>query len=191
MASAFTHAFVAVSAGLVATREKKEWRYWAAAILLSILPDADVLGFGLGIKYEDLLGHRGFSHSIVFAMLIGAAVLPSFEPRTWKLWLFFSIVTASHGVLDAMTDGGLGVAFFAPFDLTRYFLPVAPIPVSPITTNPANHDVWRVLAVELVLLWPGALLLATARAPTPRWVRWALGAMTAFSAVVWIARCRG
>lgn len=31
-----------------------------------------------------------------------------------------------------MTDGGLGVAFFAPFDDTRYFFPFRPIKVSPI-----------------------------------------------------------
>jgi hypothetical protein len=36
----------------------------------------------------------------------------------------FSFVTASHGMLDAMTDGGLGVAFFAPFDNARYFFPM-------------------------------------------------------------------
>jgi inner membrane protein len=41
-------------------------------------------------------------------------------------------VTATHGLLDAMTDGGLGIAFFSPFDLQRYFLPWRPIHVSPI-----------------------------------------------------------
>ena len=48
------------------------------------------------------------------------------------LWLSLFMATASHGVLDAMTDGGSGVAFLAPFDDTRYFLPWRPIPVSPI-----------------------------------------------------------
>jgi len=32
-----------------------------------------------------------------------------------------------------MTDGGMGVAFFSPFDTTRYFLPWRPILVSPIS----------------------------------------------------------
>ncbi|WBX74857.1 hypothetical protein PG913_00110 [Tenacibaculum pacificus] len=40
--------------------------------------------------------------------------------------------TASHAVLDALTTGGLGVAFFSPFDTTRYFFPWRPIKVSPI-----------------------------------------------------------
>jgi inner membrane protein len=39
---------------------------------------------------------------------------------------------ASHGLLDAMTDGGRGVALFWPFTARRYFLPWRPIPVAPI-----------------------------------------------------------
>jgi inner membrane protein len=49
------------------------------------------------------------------------------------LALFLFVVTASHGVLDAMTNGGLGVAFFAPFTSARYFLPFRPVQVSPIS----------------------------------------------------------
>jgi inner membrane protein len=107
-------------------------------VLCSILPDADVLGFRLGINYEDLLGHRGLSHSLPFAIILSLVVtflaFPQLPPRWTRLLLFsyFFVVTASHGVLDAMTDGGLGVAFFAPFDDTRYFFPFRPIKVSPI-----------------------------------------------------------
>ena len=83
-------------------------------------------------------GHRGFTHSIIFAALIatiavGAAfrrALPSIS--RFSVWMYFFLATASHGLLDAMTDGGLGVAFFAPFDNRRYFLPWTPIRVSPI-----------------------------------------------------------
>jgi inner membrane protein len=41
--------------------------------------------------------------------------------------LCIAVATASHGILDAFTNGGLGVAFFAPFDKTRYFFPVTPM----------------------------------------------------------------
>jgi len=97
-----------------------------------------VLGFRLGINYEDLLGHRGLSHSLVFAIILSLVVtflaFRQLLPRWTRLVLFsyFFAVTASHGILDAMTDGGLGVAFFAPFDDTRYFFPFRPIKVSPI-----------------------------------------------------------
>jgi inner membrane protein len=98
-----------------------------------------VIGFALAIRYEDPLGHRGFSHSLVFAAMPSAGVVysgfrESLADRRLKctLLVHFFVVTASHGPLDAMTDGGLGIAFFAPFDNTRYFLPWRPIVVSPI-----------------------------------------------------------
>ena len=49
-----------------------------------------------------------------------------------RIAAYLFVVTASHGVFDAMTDGGLGVAFLAPFDAARYFLPIRPVLVSPI-----------------------------------------------------------
>ncbi len=55
-----------------------------------------------------------------------------------KVWLFLFVATISHGILDALTDGGLGVAFFAPFVNTRYFFPWTPIKVSPIGAGGAN-----------------------------------------------------
>ena len=48
------------------------------------------------------------------------------------LLLFFFLCTASHSILDALTSGGKGVAFFSPFNNTRYFFSWRPIKVSPI-----------------------------------------------------------
>jgi inner membrane protein len=64
-------------------------------------------------------------------------------------------------LLDAMTDGGLGVAFFAPFSNTRYFLPWTPIRVSPIGVSRFFTE--RGLAVlksEVVWIWIPAAVLA-------------------------------
>jgi inner membrane protein len=59
-----------------------------------------------------------------------------------------------------MTNGGLGVAFFAPFDAARYFLPWRPIPVSPISASGFFSE--RGLAImraEVLLIWlPAAIL---------------------------------
>lgn len=70
------------------------------------------------------------------------------------------LAAASHGILDAMTDGS-GVAFFAPFDDTRYFLPWRPIPVSPM--SPGQFFSRRGVAImqaETLLLWLPAAVLA-------------------------------
>lgn len=138
MASAFGHAVVAFALGTSFSKSIRGWKFWILGILCSILPDADVVGFALGIPYEHILGHRGFTHSLLFAVFLGVLVTALFYPRQfstkkgWALVLFFTLCTASHSLLDAMTTGGLGVAFFAPFDNSRYFLPWRPIKVSPI-----------------------------------------------------------
>ena len=139
MASALTHAFAAVALTKTLSHRKRDWRFWTLAVASSILPDADIVGFAFGIEYGDLLGHRGLSHSLLFAALWSLLVVSSeyrglmkFSRQWWSLVSLFFLVTVSHGLLDAMTNGGLGVAFFAPFDTARYFFPWRPISVSPV-----------------------------------------------------------
>ncbi len=68
--------------------------------------------------------------------------------------LFFFLVTASHGFLDALTSGGLGIAFFSPFDTTRYFFPWTPVLVAPIGIGSFfNHRGFRVLISEFLWIW--------------------------------------
>jgi inner membrane protein len=114
-----------------------------------------------------MLGHRGLSHSLSFACVLGVGVVwvafgnvVRFSRAWWSLVLHFSLVTASHGVLDAITNGGLGIAFFAPFDTTRYFLPWQPVQVSPISIAAfLGRRGLQVLQSELVYIWlPTALL---------------------------------
>lgn len=129
-------------------------------MICSILPDADVISFQFGISYESFWGHRGFSHSLLFALTIGVIITLFFYRK--KLLcieglgyvLFFSLCTASHSILDAMTTGGLGVAFFSPWDNTRYFFPWRPIAVSPIGVGNFFSE-WgqRVLLNEII--WIG------------------------------------
>lgn len=138
MASAFGHAFTAIALGTSVRKSLRNWKLWTLGIACSILPDADVITFKFGIPYDSFWGHRGFSHSFLFALIIGVFVTFLFylkkENKLTKLALvlYFTITTASHSVLDAMTSGGLGLAFFSPWDNTRYFFPWRPIKVSPI-----------------------------------------------------------
>ena len=111
---------------------------WLIGAACSVIPDLDVVGFRFGIHYGDFWGHRGFAHSLVFAALLALVIVGlgfrhgATGMRLPTLWLYFFLAATSHGLLDAMTDGGLGVAFFAPFDDTRYFFSFRPIKVSPI-----------------------------------------------------------
>lgn len=104
----------------------------------SLIPDLDSLGYDMGIPYRHWLGHRGFSHSLCFAIVIGllaafgASALSKKKRRLFFWFLIFSFCGIGHVLLDAMTDGGLGVALFAPFSNRRYFLPWRPIAVAPL-----------------------------------------------------------
>ena len=169
MASAFSHAFVAVTLGKIASHQAMTWPVVLTGAVCSIVPDLDVIGFAFGIHYGALWGHRGMTHSLVFAGLLSAALAAGVyrdRTRAAQLWLFVYLFfcTASHGVLDAMTDGGLGIAFFSPFDPTRYFFPFRPVAVSPIgISNFFSTDALRILASEITWIWLpaiGLLLIA-------------------------------
>jgi inner membrane protein len=145
-------------------------RVWVEGALCSVIPDLDVIGFLFGIRYGDFWGHRGFTHSLVFAAILASAVvfleflggLPKISRLS--MWTYFFLATASHGLLDAMTNGGLGVASFAPFDNHRYFLPWTPIRVSPIGIG--RFFTGRgsaVLRSELLFIWvPAGVLVVSA-----------------------------
>lgn len=170
MPTVFTHALAAAALGrAVVTSRKTPARFWPLAVLCAVAPDFDVIGFAFGVRYGDALGHRGFTHSLAFALLLGLAVARlgfrhAAPPlKRWPLVIFFFFATASHGLLDALTDGGLGVAFFWPFNSTRYFLPWRPVEVSPIGAGFFSGRGLQVLLSEVVWVWvPSALLVAFA-----------------------------
>jgi inner membrane protein len=167
MASAFSHAVVGLSLGTAFWRPGVPARYWVLGAACAALPDLDSLGFRFGIAYGDVLGHRGLTHSLAFAAVLSAAVvLAAFPsgagpPTQEQLWVYFFLSTASHGVLDAFTNGGLGVAFFAPFENARYFFPFTPIEVSPLSVRAFfTARGLRVIASEFVWVWLPALVFA-------------------------------
>ena len=71
MATIITHPIVPVAAAYLIGREKVSPRLMTAAMLVSIFPDVDVIAFYFDIPYGDQFGHRGFTHSIFFAVFMG------------------------------------------------------------------------------------------------------------------------
>ena len=106
-------------------------RVTVAAVVATILPDLDTIGFAYGIPYGSPYGHRGFTHSIAFAVA-GAALLTLATRRDGRTFALLFLCALSHPLLDAFTNGGRGVALFWPFSDHRYFAPWRPIEVSPI-----------------------------------------------------------
>jgi inner membrane protein len=167
VATVFSHAVAALGIGVCFYRPGVPKRVWALGALCAAIPDVDVIGFALGVDYGDPFGHRGFTHSLFFAALLALAVASLAFPRSlpnlgrFSLWAYLFLATASHGLLDAMTNGGLGVAFFAPLDNSRYFLPWTPIQVSPIgITNFIADGGFSVFPSEFLWIWLPSVLLA-------------------------------
>jgi inner membrane protein len=163
MPSILTHPAVPLALGVAYGQRYVSRRLLLAGVGASILPDIDSLGLRLGIPYEHTFGHRGLSHSILFALLL--AVSAAFLYRTLRasptaVFAVVLISCASHGLLDALTNGGLGVAFLSPLSNDRYFLPWRPLAVSPLDIDLFFSE-WglRVLRSEAVCVWlPCALL---------------------------------
>ncbi len=129
----------------------------AVGCAASILPDVDSLGFVAGVPYRHPFGHRGFTHSLFFAAAVALLSLPfarRFGASPLSTFAFVFASAASHGVLDAMTTGGLGVAFWSPFSSERFFLPWRVILVSPIGVGPfLSRRGLQVVKSELLGIW--------------------------------------
>ncbi|HRC32106.1 MAG TPA: metal-dependent hydrolase [Bacteroidia bacterium] len=140
MPTIFTHAFAAYTLSKTFFTKVTTQKLYTLVIICAMIPDADVVGFQFGVSYNSMFGHRGFTHSIFFAAILAMVVKviffysQSFTTSQGRIiFLSLFLATVSHPLLDMLTNGGLGVALFAPFSNQRYFCPwFTPVDVSPI-----------------------------------------------------------
>ncbi|MPZ77714.1 MAG: metal-dependent hydrolase [Deltaproteobacteria bacterium] len=167
MCTVITHPAVPIALSVLLPQNTASSALLIAASVCSVIPDLDVIGFEFGIKYSDMLGHRGFTHSIFFAAALAALVSLTFFHNSHGspivIFLFLFLSTLSHPVLDALTNGGLGVGFFAPFNHKRYFFPYRPIKVSPIgVAGFFSRRGLEVMVSELKWVWlPSSIFFGT------------------------------
>lgn len=165
MPTLLTHPAVPIAIAIGLGRQHISKPLLFTGIVFSILPDMDVIAFHFGIPYASNFGHRGLTHSILFAFFIaltGGYFYRFFHSRFIKTFSFLFLSILSHGLLDSFTTGGLGVAFLSPWSPERYFAPVQMIKVSPIGLaqflSPRGA---KVLVSELGWVWLPCLSLAT------------------------------
>lgn len=163
--ASFGHIAVGMAAGRAFTagapHTGREGRLASAMVLFSILsvwPDVDVVGFHFGIAYGDPLGHRGATHSITAAVLVG---ITSTLLAAWtrlpavKTALYVTLVALSHGLLDTCTfGGGRGVELLWPFSYDRFWSPLRFIPVAPIGLGMLSLTGLLVVGSEVVIFAP-------------------------------------
>ncbi|WP_313068938.1 metal-dependent hydrolase [Atlantibacter hermannii] len=164
MPTIITHAAVPLCIGLGLGRNIIPRRLLLAGVALAMLPDADVLSFRFGVEYGNVFGHRGLTHSLLFAFVV--PLLCVLTGRRWfqagliRCWLFLTASLLSHSLLDSVTTGGKGVGWLWPWSSERFFAPWQVIKVAPFALKkyltPAGH---QVIVSELLWVWlPGALL---------------------------------
>jgi len=165
MPTIFSHGIAALSAASIFKTKLNKSKFYLLVLFCSLIPDADVIAFPLGIPYIHWLGHRGITHSILFSALLPLPILfifyrfvPVFTLRYLLLWFVFFAATLSHALLDALTNGGLGVCLYCPFNLERFFFDFRPIQVSPIGKRFFSEAGLRVLQSEFVWIWIPSIL---------------------------------
>lgn len=159
MPSLITHPVVPLAIGLGLGSRLISKRLLAAGVALSIAPDIDVYTE----QVSSFVTHRGITHTLWFAALCGtlaALFARALDAPRLTAFLFVTVCTASHGFLDAFTNGGAGIPFFSPFDDARYFMPVRVIELSPLgITAFFSERGLDALASELTWVWPPAIAL--------------------------------
>lgn len=164
MPTIMSHAAVPLALGLGLGRGVVPTRLLMAGIIASMLPDTDVLGFRLGIPYGEALGHRGASHALFTAAIVGVAAAAAsrcLKASPAQAFWFVFLAAASHGLLDTLTNGGHGVALLWPWSAERFFATVQPIEVSPLgLTRFLSGRGLAVITSEVVWVWLPCCLLA-------------------------------
>ena len=177
MPSAVSHFIIGATLALPFTgvpsirKEVRPVGLMCSAGVLAVAPDLDTAFHGI-IPYAHFLGHRGFVHSPFFAFLF-AVILSSLlyaVARDLGFRAFFGITAAftlalaSHGILDAMTDAGLGVMLLYPYSEERLFLPWRPFYAPPIKlSNLSYSKVQMMLESELPIVLSCGAVAGTIR----------------------------
>ena len=160
--ASFGHIAVGMAAGRGFARGGRRSGSESAAMvrfsIVSLWPDVDVVGFRFGISYADPLGHRGASHSIVAALLVGAMralFAAAARLQVLRTAVYVTLVALSHGLLDTCTfGGGRGVALLWPFSHDRFWSPLRFIPVAPLGLGIlSSSGVWVAFS-EVVMFAP-------------------------------------
>lgn len=140
-------------------------------IVCVLIPDIDALGFFMHLRYSSVFGHRGLTHSILFAGLFPLAILFLFyrnnslnKKQKFRLYLLFFIATVSHCAVDGLTSGGKGIAYFFPFYNKRIFLPYHPIGGENAgQVKSVSEWLWQIVRYEMLWLGMPSLLMVIAR----------------------------
>lgn len=130
-----------------------------AGFLLANAADADFL---LVFIFQSKAWHRGFTHSITFALVVSLVFWLALGQRRINEALAFGLAFASHGLLDYLTTKeGAGIELLWPFSNAR--LELGTIGLSELPSRLPALGVVRALAVEFLIFSPFLALIICIR----------------------------
>ena len=182
----YLHFAPAVALAVALGPRRVGWRWMVAGAVCGVMPDLDFLSIKMGFdRYSGTYGHRGFTHSLGFALLIGllAALWPAASAPGWRRragrGAFLALCTASHPLLDSLFDVGICSAWFWPLDAARHCFDWRPVPMQGVALFGEERFLIELqwIAVPLLVLanvgmlarrgWSGVLERLRRRQQTP------------------------
>jgi inner membrane protein len=124
---------------------------------LAEFPDFDIFPVALGVPDAGLLGHRGFSHSLLAAVMLGllaAAIGRRFGWPFVRTAVAATLAAASHGILDACCEGGRGIPLLWPLSSTRFLFPWRVLPDAPRGISMLSRAGLIDFVVEFAIFFP-------------------------------------
>ena len=157
MPTVFSHIAVPIAAAVALGRVRVPPLMLLGGMLACVLPDLDGIAFKLGISYGTMWGHRGYTHTLGFALLVGFAGLALarfWKVPAWQGYVWMALCCFSHPVLDMFTNGGIAIPLYWPLSDTRFWSPWRPVEVSPVSFSRfMSQRGADVLLSELKTLW--------------------------------------
>lgn len=164
MPTSVSHALAAGAIGAILVPESTNRRYWIVGVACAVAVDLDAIGRPFGHPDIAFLGgHRAVTHSLPFAVALGAVATIAFfrqqmwDGHRWRIGAYLVLATASHGLLDLLTTRGQGVGLLMPFNSVRYESAWRPVQ--------GLNEIWIVwlplLAVIVIARWLRSRAAAT------------------------------
>jgi membrane-bound metal-dependent hydrolase YbcI (DUF457 family) len=139
-----------IVAALGRTPAERSFKPLLAGALLANAADLD---FALAFAFHSRAWHRGFSHSIAFALMVCLVFVLSLGRRRVREAVTYGLAYASHGILDYLTtkEGG-GVELLWPFSSERFVFDW--VGLSELPSRMPAMEVVTSLALEFALFAP-------------------------------------
>ena len=133
-------------------------RFWAPLFVGAVLANAADLDFFLVFTLHSRAWHRGFSHSIMLALVVCLLIVLALGRQHVREAIAYGLAFASHGILDYVTTkAGGGVELLWPFSSDRFVL--GWVGLSELPSKLPTTGIVISLVVEFMLFAPLLMLV--------------------------------